>query len=65
MTSVYSPEEPVPTNQRECGCGRSSTGFCTGLHRFSPEEWDRKLQEEAEYQDISFAYKSENDQFRK
>ena len=22
-----------------CGCGRSSTGFCVGLHKLSPEAW--------------------------
>ena len=24
-------------DQRACTCGRSATGFCTGLHRLSPE----------------------------
>ena len=23
----------------KCGCGRSSTGFCIGLHKLSPEAW--------------------------
>ena len=23
-----------------CGCGRSATGFCTGLHALSDEEWE-------------------------
>ena len=23
----------------KCGCGRSSTGLCVGLHRLSDEEW--------------------------
>ena len=23
----------------KCGCGRSSTGFCVGLHQLSDEEW--------------------------
>jgi hypothetical protein len=31
---------PVP-----CGCGRSSTGFCVGLHSLSDEEYDRYIME--------------------
>ena len=27
------------TNQTKCGCGRSETGFCTGLHRISKKQW--------------------------
>jgi CDGSH-type Zn-finger protein len=23
----------------QCGCGRSQTGFCVGLHSLTPEEW--------------------------
>jgi len=23
----------------KCGCGRSSTGFCVGLHKLTEEEW--------------------------
>lgn len=29
-----------------CGCGRSATGFCTGLHELSDQEWDKKLLED-------------------
>jgi hypothetical protein len=30
----------VPANEPpKCGCGRSSTGFCVGLHKLSPEAW--------------------------
>jgi len=25
--------------QTKCGCGRSETGFCTGLHRISKKQW--------------------------
>jgi CDGSH-type Zn-finger protein len=25
--------------QNKCGCGRSETGFCTGLHRISKKDW--------------------------
>ena len=27
------------TNQTKCGCGRSETGFCTGLHRIPKKQW--------------------------
>ena len=30
-----------------CGCGRSATGFCTGLHRLTDEEWDARVFDEA------------------
>ena len=33
--------------QRTCTCGRSATGFCTGLHRLTAEEWDRMTFDEA------------------
>jgi len=32
-----------PDTAQPCGCGRSATGFCTGLHELSEEEWDRML----------------------
>jgi len=44
---------PDPTDQPLCGCGRSSTGFCVGLHKLSAEEWDRKMHYEAEFQHAS------------
>ena len=30
-----------------CTCGRSATGFCTGLHRLTNEEWDARVFDEA------------------
>jgi len=30
-----------------CGCGRSATGFCTGLHRLTDAEWDARVFDEA------------------
>jgi hypothetical protein len=27
------------STQAKCGCGRSQTGFCVGLHSLNPEEW--------------------------
>jgi hypothetical protein len=29
-------ETPAPA---KCGCGRSQSGFCVGLHKLTPEEW--------------------------
>jgi len=30
----------IPANEPpRCGCGRSSTGYCVGLHKLSPEQW--------------------------
>lgn len=33
--SEYRVEATAP----KCGCGRSPTGFCVGLHKLAPEEW--------------------------
>lgn len=30
---------PTPEQPRRCGCGRSASGFCVGLHALSPEQW--------------------------
>jgi len=32
-------EAPLATEQTKCGCGRSETGFCTGLHRIPKKAW--------------------------
>lgn len=31
--------QAVVDEPRRCGCGRSQTGFCVGLHALTPEEW--------------------------
>lgn len=39
---VETPQETVRVHQPEparCGCGRSQSGFCVGLHKLTPEEW--------------------------
>jgi len=28
-------------NAKKCGCGRSPTGYCTGLHGMSNEEYKK------------------------
>jgi hypothetical protein len=32
-------ETPVESGPAKCGCGRSLTGFCVGLHKLTAEEW--------------------------
>lgn len=33
----------VNQEMKTCGCGRSASGFCTGLHSLSEEEWNQML----------------------
>jgi hypothetical protein len=35
----YKVEAPQASTQVKCGCGRSQTGYCVGLHTLTPEEW--------------------------
>jgi hypothetical protein len=43
----YKVETPAPTEHvrveapepAKCGCGRSATGLCVGLHKLTPDEW--------------------------
>jgi hypothetical protein len=30
---------PVPPGPAQCGCGRSPTSLCVGLHKLSADEW--------------------------
>ena len=30
-----------------CTCGRSATGYCTGLHKLTEEEWDAMVFDES------------------
>jgi|688.fasta_scaffold918142_2 hypothetical protein len=49
VAAPYKVEAPAPTEHPKveapapepvkCGCGRSSTGFCVGLHKLSEDEW--------------------------
>ena len=32
-------EAPVVVQPAKCGCGRSQSGFCVGLHKLTSEEW--------------------------
>lgn len=36
VTPIMIPPAPEPV---KCGCGRSATGLCVGLHKLSQEEW--------------------------
>lgn len=33
------PPVPIPAPPAQCGCGRSPTGLCVGLHKLSADEW--------------------------
>lgn len=35
---TVSTSDPAPEPKR-CGCGRSASGFCVGLHQLTPEQW--------------------------
>lgn len=35
----YKVETPATPEPAKCGCGRSQTGFCVGLHKLTAEEW--------------------------
>ena len=37
--AAASEAEDKPKAKKKCGCGRSPTGFCNGLHALSKEEW--------------------------
>jgi hypothetical protein len=34
-----SADDRVEVTAPQCGCGRSPTGFCVGLHKLTAEEW--------------------------
>jgi hypothetical protein len=38
-TPVAAPAAPVPPSPTQCGCGRSPTGLCVGLHKLNADEW--------------------------
>jgi hypothetical protein len=38
-TDVSGSENRVEATAPQCGCGRSPTGFCVGLHKLTAEEW--------------------------
>jgi hypothetical protein len=38
-TPVAAPAASVPPGPAQCGCGRSPTGLCVGLHKLSTDEW--------------------------
>jgi len=35
----YKVESPAQPDAPKCGCGRSQSGLCVGLHKLTPEEW--------------------------
>ena len=38
----YKVEAPVAPTPKTCGCGRSTSGLCEGLHNLSEEEWAKR-----------------------
>ena len=32
----------APAEPKKCGCGRSTSGLCVGLHKLSDEEWEAR-----------------------
>ena len=44
VVAPYKVEAPLPvvSTPKKCGCGRSATGLCTGLHKMSAEDWAAK-----------------------
>ena len=38
---------PIEPEPKPCGCGRSATGFCTGLHALTDNEWDARVFDES------------------
>ena len=39
-------EKNMEEKKTPCGCGRSATGFCTGLHEMTEEEYESYLMEQ-------------------
>lgn len=39
VIDTYQPVEVPQLEPVKCGCGRSVTGFCVGLHKLTQEEW--------------------------
>lgn len=39
---IEAPVAAVPQEPSKCGCGRSPSGYCTGLHKLSDAEWAAK-----------------------
>lgn len=35
----YKIDTPPAAEPAKCGCGRSASGFCVGLHKLTAEEW--------------------------
>lgn len=51
----------IPANAPKlCVCGRSATGFCTGLHALSDQEWNARVFDEAFQESVVTAPKEEN-----
>lgn len=38
-------KEDADVEKKTCGCGRSSTGYCVGLHRIPKKDWEAGVRE--------------------
>jgi CDGSH-type Zn-finger protein len=45
LGDIHPTEEKKMEERTPCGCGRSSTGYCTGLHEMTDEEYEDYLME--------------------
>lgn len=43
LGDIHPTEEEIMPEPTPCGCGRSTTGLCTGLHEMSEEEYETYL----------------------
>lgn len=40
-SKIFADMKPIETtSQKKCGCGRSETGYCTGLHTIPKKQWE-------------------------
>jgi CDGSH-type Zn-finger protein len=39
------------SEEKKCGCGRSQTGYCTGLHKLTNEEYTKHRLKEHQLQE--------------
>jgi hypothetical protein len=45
IVNKIQPKKKNKPTQTKCGCGRSETGFCTGLHRIPKKDWAAGVRE--------------------
>ena len=49
-SKIFADMKTIETaSQRKCGCGRSETGFCTGLHTIPKKQWESGINDLTAY----------------